>query len=132
MDDFLKENRLQIQKAVYEENAQNEDGFVEVVKTGQMITENYRFTEDEGHDLKKDLRTLFDEHMVGMPLLDEKLVMTKAKSKELAKKNKKYSDKDRRDSVKLAKSIRKDKMAQLIKRYNKKKEDYQKNNCSTH
>ncbi len=128
MDDFLKENRLQIKKAVYEENAQNEYGFVEVVKTGQMVTENYRFTEDEGHDLKKDLKTLFDEHMVGMPLLDEKLVMTKAKSKELEKKNKKYSDKDRRDSVKLAKSIRKDKMTQLIKKYNKKKEDYQKNN----
>ena len=131
MTDFRKEdNRLEIKKQVIETRTLNNDpdGFEEIYKTGDVVTENYRYTDDEGLEIKKTLQTLFAERLDGMPDKDDDLIMDDKKSKELEKKNKKYSDKDRRDSVKLAKSIRKKKMGDLLKEYEKKKNKYAKKN----
>ena len=121
MDDFVKKNRVKVDRNIFKAKEQMVDDFVEIIKEdSEHVSESYRFTEDEGLEIKKSLKALIKERLDGMPE-DELLVMSKSKSVELEKQNKKYSDKDRRDNMELAKSIRTDKMKSLIKMYDKKK-----------
>ncbi|MBP5609002.1 MAG: hypothetical protein J6X66_12165, partial [Lachnospiraceae bacterium] len=126
MSDFKKSNRLKIKKNVFETTKVDGMDFEEIVKTGE-VTESYRFTEDEGQEIKKDLRMLLSERLDGMPE-DDALEMSSEKAKKLEKQNKKYSDKDRKDGVKLAKSIRTKKMKELVSSYEKKKKNAAKKN----
>ena len=92
MTDFRKEdNRLEIKKQVIETRTLNNDpdGFEEIYKTGDVVTEYYRYTDDEGLEIKKTIKTLLAERLDGMPDKDDDLVMDDKKSKELEKKNKK-------------------------------------------
>ena len=124
MSDFKEKNRLKLKKNVYQAIEVEGSDFENIVKTGE-VTESYRFTEDEGVEIKKDIQTLLSERLDGMPG-DDALELKSADAKKLEKQNKKYSDKDRKDSVKLAKSIRKDKMKDLANEYEKKKASYAK------
>ena len=59
------------------------DDFVEIIKEdSEHVSESYRFTEDEGQEIKKSLKALIKERLDGMPE-DELLVMSKSKSVEL-------------------------------------------------
>ena len=109
MADFDELNKIKVKETM---TTEGEEG----IMLGAEKTNTYRFLDDEETDLtygKKYGVIRLSEEFHDINRDEENETLDEEKSKELAKKNSKFSAKDRRKAIAKCKSIRKKKMEEI-------------------